>query len=435
MQFRRTTAAPSSLLALVSFVGDGLLTKALLFAQVIRANDDYQPDEALIQSFAKAGAQVLSFSKGDFFHVIGREDDPHWYEACNPALPDARGLVPVSYFQVLGRTERDSSQSDGGRMPAAKIPDHDSGYGETAMHPTAPTTLSHSQQNSKSAKASGILHATVRYTFTADPARPDELSAQENEPLIIIAQSNNEWVVAKPIERLGGPGLIPIGFINVYDQDSYKNSPPTPVSDSLEAIRKAGVPSVEEWKRMAAQYKNSSITLGKFDGGRSNAGQQAAIEQGMGRMSLHQAQGGLNGTQVSGNPKRHALSKIFGAKIRPCLARSSFFLTDIFSSVSTTEASTGILGRVTNRLTQTRLELSRRRSSRLLYGPVSHDTALPRISIGLSLRPSSRTAAVGNCRATTRTFTISRLLSSPSFLPRLATREPRSELFPICQAP
>ncbi|PHH75815.1 hypothetical protein CDD80_2034 [Ophiocordyceps camponoti-rufipedis] len=267
--------------------------------QVIRATDDYIPDESLIQTFAKAGVQVLSFSKGDFFHVIGREDDPHWYEACNPALPDARGLVPVTYFQVLGRTERDSA--DGSRHPPmAKNPDHDSGYGETAIQQTA-APAQHSY--SKSTRTAGTVYAKVRHPFTAHPTRPDELSAEKDENLIIIAQSNHEWVVAKPIMRLGGPGLIPIDFIYVFDEvplGSDSSTSPPPVADPLEALRKAGVPSVEEWKRMAAQYKNSSITLGKFDGGRSPGAQQPSLEQGMGRLSMQP-----DTRQSSGNGSHH----------------------------------------------------------------------------------------------------------------------------------
>ncbi|KAF4509132.1 hypothetical protein G6O67_005433 [Ophiocordyceps sinensis] len=271
--------------------------------KVIRANDDYQPDEALVQSFAKAGVLVLGFSKGDFFHVIGREDDAHWYEACNPALPDARGLVPVSYFQVLGRTERDSTHSDSGRVPTAKNPDHDSGYGETAIqHVSAPP-----QRNSKSSKTAGTVYAKVRHTFTAHQTRPDELSAEKDENLIIIAQSNHEWVVAKPIMRLGGPGLIPLDFIHVFEEvplGTGSGNGPMPVDDPREALKKAGVPSVEEWKRMAAQYKNSSITLGKFDGGKASAGQHpTTIDQSMGRLSLQQPgarHSNQNGSQPQG---------------------------------------------------------------------------------------------------------------------------------------
>ena len=61
-----------------------------LVLQVIRALYDYEA----------RSSQELSFSRGDFFHVIDREDDPDWYEACNPALPDTRGLVPVVFFKV-----------------------------------------------------------------------------------------------------------------------------------------------------------------------------------------------------------------------------------------------------------------------------------------------------------------------------------------------
>ncbi|KAG5440406.1 hypothetical protein PCK2_000539 [Pneumocystis canis] len=65
--------------------------------KVIRALYDYVSQSSV----------ELAFSKGDFFHVIGNENDEHWYEACNPAT-NVRGLVPVSYFEVLGRTEKDN---------------------------------------------------------------------------------------------------------------------------------------------------------------------------------------------------------------------------------------------------------------------------------------------------------------------------------------
>lgn len=62
--------------------------------QVIRA----------LYDFEARSDQELSFQKGDFFHVIGRENDTEWYEACNPVLPDARGLVPVRFFLALEKT-------------------------------------------------------------------------------------------------------------------------------------------------------------------------------------------------------------------------------------------------------------------------------------------------------------------------------------------
>jgi bud emergence protein 1 len=123
-----------------------------------------------------------------------------------------------------------------------------------------------------------MVYGIVMYDFAAE--RPDELDAKAGEAIIVIAQSNPEWFVAKPIGRLGGPGLIPVSFIEIRDMTSG-----TAVPDAQEAVQRAGVPKVEEWKKMAADYKNSSITLGKFEV--PNSG-QPGLERGMDRMSLQQ---------------------------------------------------------------------------------------------------------------------------------------------------
>lgn len=105
-----------------------------------------------------------------------------------------------------------------------------------------------------------MVYGIVQYDFNAE--RPDELEAKAGEAIIVIAQSNPEWFVAKPIGRLGGPGLIPVSFIEIRDMSTGDA-----VSDVQGVVARAGVPKVEEWKRMVADYKNSSITLGKFEGG------------------------------------------------------------------------------------------------------------------------------------------------------------------------
>ncbi len=102
-----------------------------------------------------------------------------------------------------------------------------------------------------------MVYGIVKYEFKAE--RPDELEAKADENIIIIAQSNPEWFVAKPIMRLGGPGLIPVSFIEIMDMKTGKA-----VADPQEAVRRAGVPKVEEWKKMALEYKEKSIELGKF---------------------------------------------------------------------------------------------------------------------------------------------------------------------------
>lgn len=120
-----------------------------------------------------------------------------------------------------------------------------------------------------------MVFGVVQYDFEAE--RPDELEAKAGEAIIVIAQSNPEWFVAKPIGRLGGPGLIPVSFIEIKDTATGK-----PVADPNEAVQRAGIPKVEEWKKMAADYKNSSISLGKFDA-------QQQMTSDMGRMSLGSA--------------------------------------------------------------------------------------------------------------------------------------------------
>lgn len=131
-----------------------------------------------------------------------------------------------------------------------------------------------------------MVYGIVMYDFQAE--RADELEAKAGEAIIVIAQSNPEWFVAKPIGRLGGPGLIPVSFIEIRDMATN-----TPVPNPQDAIRRAGIPRVEEWKKMAAEYKNSSITLGKFEAG-GPPGQQQAMEQGMERMSLQQGAGRMS---------------------------------------------------------------------------------------------------------------------------------------------
>jgi bud emergence protein 1 len=138
-------------------------------------------------------------------------------------------------------------------------------------------------------KGSGaMVYGIVMYDFAAE--RPDELDAKAGEAIIVIAQSNPEWFVAKPIGRLGGPGLIPVSFIEIRDMTSGEA-----VTDAQEAVQRAGVPKVEEWKKMAADYKNSSITLGKFEA--PNSQQQQGLEQSMDRMSLQQ---GVQQSQPNG---------------------------------------------------------------------------------------------------------------------------------------
>jgi bud emergence protein 1 len=252
--------------------------------KVIKALYDYEPQNK--------NGQELAFHKGDFFHVLSREDDTEWYEACNPLIPTARGLVPVAFFEVIGKQQRQSGQS----IASNENTQHDSGFSEKGttnsnhMRSQSQTTAkapSHQRGMSMGmGKGGAMVYGVVQYDFNAE--RADELDAKAGEAIIVVAQSNPEWFVAKPIGRLGGPGLIPVAFVDIKDTATMQSVP-----DPLDAVRKAGVPRVEEWKKFAAEYKNSSISLGKFDGG------AAQMTDGMGRMSIQQAQAQRQNQYVS----------------------------------------------------------------------------------------------------------------------------------------
>ncbi|KAF2497514.1 hypothetical protein BU16DRAFT_537163 [Lophium mytilinum] len=101
------------------------------------------------------------------------------------------------------------------------------------------------------------LYGEVLYDFKA--AGPDEMDVTNGEAVIIVAQSNKEWVVAKPITRLGGPGLIPLSYLEMRDMETLQIIP-----NAHEAIENAGVPNVAEWKRMGAEYRKGSLPVGSL---------------------------------------------------------------------------------------------------------------------------------------------------------------------------
>ncbi|KAI9799376.1 MAG: bud emergence protein 1 [Piccolia ochrophora] len=276
--------------------------------KVIRALYDYEADPE--------HKHELSFARGDFFHVIGRENDDDWYEACNPSMPNARGLVPVRFFQVLGKTERDSAGSTLSTA-STKVRDANPGYAERPQGnrtPAEPNGTSQPIRLSKSmGKGSGaMVYGIVMYDFAAE--RQDELDAKAGEAIIVIAQSNPEWFVAKPIGRLGGPGLIPVSFIEIRDMSSGQAVP-----NAHEAVQRAGVPKVEEWKKLAADYKNSSITLGKFESGM----RQQQTQSGMERLSLNNATGRESVGQTNGMNSQDFAAHNGGYIEKPMLRRST----------------------------------------------------------------------------------------------------------------
>ncbi|KAI5480747.1 bud emergence protein 1 [Pseudohyphozyma bogoriensis] len=277
----------------------------------VRPTQAPAPPKRVIKAVAPYKSQSpkeLSFSEGDFFHVVSDDGGDEWFDAANP-MTGARGLVPASHFQVLGRNVRETAQQQGGVKKPQPSPGGAYGAGPAAFRqqqqqppqsappggqptfapqssqmtqhaytPSGPTSAPAAQPQfassqppppsdangrssrptSQPAPKSQPLYGIVQYDFVAE--RTDELDAKRGEPIIVIAQSNHEWFVAKPIGRLGGPGLIPVAFVEIQDMTTGK-----PVENVEELIRSAVVPKVEEWKKMTADYKSASIPLGRFD--------------------------------------------------------------------------------------------------------------------------------------------------------------------------
>jgi PX domain/SH3 domain len=117
----------------------------------------------------------------------------------------------------------------------------------------------------------GVIYGVVNYDFKSE--QQDELDAKAGEAVIVIARSNPEWVLCKPIGRLGGPGLIPISFLEFRDIATGQ-----PVTEVEKAFQEAGVPRVEEWKKMAEGYKSNLTGISGFSGSQQEPYSQTATK-------------------------------------------------------------------------------------------------------------------------------------------------------------
>ncbi|RKP33983.1 hypothetical protein BJ085DRAFT_13961 [Dimargaris cristalligena] len=204
-----------------------------------------------LYDYTAESPEELSFIKGDFFMVVANENDEFWYLASNPNT-GARGLVPVSYFQIMAHMVHPVPQNP---ALANLNPPHSRTSSPLGVAPggTVPTA----RRNSRARPQQPQIYGTVLYDFDAE--RPDELAAKTGDHVIIIAQSNEDWFVAKPINRIGGPGLLPVSFIQVRDLKTGQ-----PVTNLHEMLRANNIklPGVAEWKRETMEQDRQHIPLG-----------------------------------------------------------------------------------------------------------------------------------------------------------------------------
>jgi bud emergence protein 1 len=106
-----------------------------------------------------------------------------------------------------------------------------------------------------------VFYAVVLHDFVAE--RADELDAKRGDAISVVAQSNREWFVAKPIGKLGRPGLIPVTFVEIRDPATN-----LPITDVDALMDHGDLPKVEDWKRAMFNYKQNSIALGVIEDSR-----------------------------------------------------------------------------------------------------------------------------------------------------------------------
>ncbi|KAF9222068.1 hypothetical protein BS17DRAFT_736695 [Gyrodon lividus] len=189
-----------------------------------------------LATFRPQAPQQLPFQKGDFFYVTGDPDnDNPWYEAHNP-VTGARGLVPKNMFEEFCKSPT--------TVRASRISVGLSSQISPVISPKSPKTR--------------VFYAVVLHDFIAE--RADELDAKAGDPISVVAQSNREWFVAKPIGRLGRPGLIPASFVEVRDPGTN-----LPIEDVDALMDRGDLPKVEDWKKAMINYKQSSISLGVIE--------------------------------------------------------------------------------------------------------------------------------------------------------------------------
>ncbi|KAI0829399.1 hypothetical protein BC628DRAFT_1417127 [Trametes gibbosa] len=190
-----------------------------------------------IGSYKSNTPQELSFEKGDFFHVLN-DNGGLWYEAHNP-ISGARGLVPSHLFEEFMKG-----------TPTPRSPKSFNATGRISSTPGAKVSPPSPKHKT--------YYAIVLHDFHAE--RADELDANAGDPITVVAQSNREWFVAKPIGRLGRPGLIPVSFVEIRDPATAQ-----PIKDVMALIDDGELPRVEDWKQAVLKYKANSISLGVLD--------------------------------------------------------------------------------------------------------------------------------------------------------------------------
>ncbi|KAJ2235776.1 bud emergence protein 1, partial [Coemansia sp. RSA 455] len=269
-----------------------------------------------LRNYSSKEVTELSFKRDDFFYVLSNpHDDDSWYDVTNP-LSGKRGLVPASYFEIMeSRQDRlnriHRSASNASPTPSLTHDHSDSAmdvppqpsFGSDIIHATAiynrasradsrdyPSNGSsvpiepimmgsalrtrtssiqqqhhyHQRQLSQHASsfdAAPMLPSIVEPRAVAlydfDAANSNELTLREGDDVVVVAQSTDDWVIAKPLMRGGPPGLVPASYIQMRD-----NSSGAPIADLRAYLSRSNMRlrTATEWERKLQELRVSRST-------------------------------------------------------------------------------------------------------------------------------------------------------------------------------
>eukprot|EP00834_Sanchytrium_tribonematis_P007910 NODE_803_length_3808_cov_1.057381.p1 type:complete len:487 gc:universal NODE_803_length_3808_cov_1.057381:2878-1418(-) len=94
------------------------------------------------------------------------------------------------------------------------------------------------------------LFAISLFDFAAET--PDELALLENEQIMLISKVNEEWYLAKAMNRIA-TGLVPVTYVEVRD----------PKTGRILETHEVTLPSIDEWKLQNKKFQEKAIPLGK----------------------------------------------------------------------------------------------------------------------------------------------------------------------------
>ncbi|KAJ1856632.1 bud emergence protein 1 [Coemansia sp. RSA 1822] len=276
-----------------------------------------------VRNYVAVESAELTFKKDDFFYVLSTpHDTDRWYEVTNP-LSGERGLVPASCFEIMesrqdriNRINRSASTASAtgpalagttGQLGlASSLPGSPGLFGSSGnmaanaaiyglqasesgtqrrpsggsgSHPLAEassvmtlrvrtTSIQHAQHQRRPSQPFGTspmqaeLHGTALYSF--DAANANELTVYEGDELLVVAQSTEDWFIAR--RMLGGAktGLVPSSYVELRDAVSG-----TVISDlhTYLARNHMRLSSALEWERHQRERWASRSTHSSASGG------------------------------------------------------------------------------------------------------------------------------------------------------------------------